>query len=72
MAAPSFLPVKSSWIEGVTPYDPIDESFQIRLKNGAVYTCPSKLIEYNGLLAAKSIGTHFNKVFRERAVPVEK
>ncbi len=66
--AQTFIPVKSSWVEAIGPYDSKTKSFQVRLKGGELYSYPARQAEYDNLRSAESIGSHINKHFRERKV----
>jgi hypothetical protein len=69
---PQFLPVASSWVAGISPYNPITQTFQVKLKNGSRYEYPCESQEsYLLLTGAKSIGQHLNKHFRTKGVLLE-
>ena len=59
-------PVSSSWIDSIG-HDPETNTVQIVTKSGKRYDFPDvDPADHAALMAARSVGEHFNKIFRPR------
>ncbi len=57
--------VQSSMITSVG-HDPQTNTLEVEFKNGKIYTYPATADEHRELMAASSIGQHFNSHFKGR------
>lgn len=72
IAPTPMIPVKSSAVTAIGPYNPATQSFRVQYKSGAMYDFSAESqLQYDALVAADSIGQHLNTHFRGSGVLVE-